>query len=245
MFARRSLPFAVALTLATAPLGAGAQMEMPMPAASARPAATPAPPPSASEAAFLRQIMTLLPQLYPTPAAATTAGYVRYTNEDRTGAISYVNPKYWNSTEANHPSQLWYDVNGRLLGADYSIPFSDAANGPTALLGISPSRFHRVPPHVHYVVCANGGTSCTYGRAIATARYAAANDNDFAHPTAAGLVRAGAPGVTNAADVKDVILFPGFYDVSVWVLPNPLGQFADPNPTVHPSGNAGPGESNG
>ena len=32
-----------------------------------------------------------LPKRYPNPAAATKAGYVRFTNEDETGAISYVN----------------------------------------------------------------------------------------------------------------------------------------------------------
>lgn len=242
MIARRS-SLVLALALLAAPLPAPAQM--PMPAGTPRPAPTAAPAPSASETAFLQKIMALLPQLYPTPATATTAGYVRFSNEDRTGAISYVNPKFWNSTDVNHPSQLWYDVRGRLIGADYSVPFTASAN-PPALLGIAPARFHRVVPHIHYVVCNPPGSStCVYGRAVRTTAYAAANGGDFASPTAEGLVRANAPGVTSAASVRDIVLFPGEWDVSVWVVPNPLGQFADANPNVVPSRNAGPGESSG
>jgi hypothetical protein len=241
MIVRRCSSLLLASALLAAPLAAAAQMQMPMPRGA--PSPTAAPSPSASEAAFLKQIMTQLPRLYPTTAAANAAGYVRYTNEDRTGAISYVNPAYWDSNDVNHPSQLWYDVNGRLIGADYSMLQKDAPNGPTALHGIAPSRFHRVGAHVHYVTCASGGAQCTYGRAVGAARYAAANGGDFSHPPAEGLVRAGA--VTNTADVKNVILFPAAYDVSIWVVPNPLGQFADANPNVHPSANAGPGESSG
>ena len=37
-----------------------------------------------------------------------------------TGAISYINPAYYDTPDALHPQQLWYDVNGRLLGADFS-----------------------------------------------------------------------------------------------------------------------------
>jgi len=228
---RRSLSIAAAFALA-------AGLATFSSAALAAPA-TPAPAPSAAESAFLAKIMADLPRLYPTPSAAGAAGYVRYSNEDRTGAISYVNTKYWDTTDPDHPAQLWYDVNGRLLGADFSVPRAESAAGPPNRFGIAPSRWITIGAHVHYVLRdANG--MMTYGKAIGAQRYAAANGGSFASPTAAGLAAAGA--VPNASAVSYVFLYPAIYDVSVWVVPNPLGQFADANPTVVPSAKAGKGE---
>jgi hypothetical protein len=61
---------------------------------------TPAPTPaalSAAEEKFIAAARTTLIARYPTPATAEKAGYVRYTNEDDTGAISYAN-NHWEST---------------------------------------------------------------------------------------------------------------------------------------------------
>ena len=211
-------------------------------APSAAPAPTAAPSPSAAESAFLATIMRELPKRYPTPAAAAKAGYARFTNEDQTGAISYANGgTSWTATDPLVPSQLWYDVRGRLIGADYSVLQSAVpAGGQPSVLGIDPKRFGKINAHVHYVTCVQGGGACTYGKAVGATKYAAANDGDYAHPTAAGLVKAGA--VKDAADVRTVFLFPAIYDATVWVVPNPLGQFADKNPAVTPSPKAGKGE---
>jgi hypothetical protein len=224
---RRSFtPFAAALVAAFA--------LFPLPGRAADPAPTAAPAPSPAESAFLAKIMTDLPKRYPTPAAATAAGYVRFTNEDDTGAISYVDTTYWDTTDPDHPAQLWYDVNGRLIGADVSIPQAESAAGPPNPFGISPSRWQKFGAHVHYVLRTPGGM--VYGKAIGAKRYAEANGGSYANPTAAGLVAAHA--VPDASAVSFVFLFPAIYDVSVWVVPNPLGQFADHNPNVVPSPNA-------
>jgi hypothetical protein len=223
MIAHRRSAVALAFALLLAPLGAHAA------------APTPAPAPSASEGAFLATIMRDLPRLYPTPAAANAAGYVRYTNEDNTGAISYVDTAYWVSPNADHPAQLWYDVHGRLIGADYSTLQSLAPNGPS-LFGIDPKRFVTIGAHVHYVTCAQ--MHCTYGKAVGYKRYATVGD--AAHPTADGLVKLGV--VSDPASVRAVFLYPAIYDVAIWVVPNPLGQFADMNPAVTPSPMAGKGE---
>ncbi len=181
-----------------------------------------------------------LPQRYPSPAAAAKAGYVRFTNEDETGAISYVNVSRWSVTDPLQPSQLWYDVHGRLIGADYSVLQSSVAAGAQpSVLGIDPARFGKTGAHVHYVTCDRAAGTCRYGKAVGAAKYAAANGGDYTHPTAAGLVKAGA--VADAASVKTVFLFPAIFDATVWVVPNPLGQFADKNPAVTPSPNAGKG----
>lgn len=205
------------------------------------PAPTAAPAPSAAESAFLAKIMRDLPQRYPNPPAAIRAGYVRFTNEDRTGAISYVNIKAWNTSDPDVPAQLWYDVNGRLIGADYSQrrnPDASPAPAPPALFGISPSRFFTIGAHVHFVTCDKASGKCVYGKAVGAKKYAATGDVE--HPTADGLVKAGA--VTDASTVSAVFLYPAIYDVSIWVVPNPLGQFADKNPNVVPSAHAGRGE---
>src|ERR1700722_11183231 len=67
-------------------------------------------PPNAAEAGFVHAIQADLMKRFPAAADAEKAGYVRYTNEDDTGAISYAD-MHWQS-DAHHPSQLWYDKHG-------------------------------------------------------------------------------------------------------------------------------------
>jgi hypothetical protein len=234
---RSSLLLALALVLPALP--ARVVAADPTPAA----APTAAPSPSAAESAFLAKIMRDLPQRYPTPQAANKAGYVRFTNEDETGAISYVNTKAWNTTDPDVPAQLWYDVKGRLIGADFSVRRdADATPAPRperpSLFGIDPKRVITIGAHVHYVTCDKATGKCVYGKAVGAKKYAAVGDVE--HPTADGLVKAGA--VKDAASVTAVFLYPAIYDVPVWVVPNPLGQFADKNPNVVPSPHAGKGE---
>ena len=174
--------------------------------------------------------MSNLPTRYPNPQAATAAGWIRYSREDRTGAISFVNTKYWDTTDPDLPAQLWYDVNGRLLGADFSVPQAESVNGPPNRFGIASSRWFKIPAHVHYVQ-RNADGSIAYGKAMRADRYATANNGDYSHPTAAGMVAAGA--VTDASAIPFVFLYPAIYDVTVWVVPNPLGQFADAEPGGH------------
>jgi hypothetical protein len=233
---RRRSTLLLALVLALAPFAARA-------AETPAPAPTAAPSPSAAEAAFLKKVMTSLPQRYPTTQSAMKAGYVRYTNEDETGAISYVNVKAWDTTDADVPAQLWYDVKGRLIGADFSVRRDpDATPAPKAarpsLFGIDPLRVITIGAHIHYVTCDKTTGKCVYGKAVGAKKYAAVGDVE--HPTADGLVKVGA--VKDAASVSAVFLYPAIYDVSVWIVPNPLGQFADKNPAVTPSPRAGKGE---
>jgi len=246
MHRRWSLLFACALALAPFVVRAVDAQSMPaatpMPMAS-KPAAapTPAPEPNAAEAAFLKKVMTDLPKRFPTTQSAIKAGYVRFTNEDETGAISYANPARFNTADPTAPAQLWYDVNGRLIGADFSSRRdADASPAPSApgLFGIDPKRFFKIGAHVHFVTCDQATKRCVYGKAVGAKKYAAVGDVE--HPTADGLVKAGA--VKDPATVSAVFLFPAIFDVTVWLVPNPLGQFADKNPAVKPSPRAGKGE---
>ena len=240
MVRRLSSSLVLACAFALAPFAARAA-DMPM--ATPAPAATAAPAPSAAEAAFLKKVMTDLPRRYPTPQAANKAGYVRYTNEDETGAISYVNTKAWDTTDPDVPAQLWYDVKGRLVGADFSVRRNaDATPAPKAerpsILGVDPKRVVSIGAHVHYVTCDKATSKCVYGKALGAKKYATVGDP--LNPTADGLVKAGA--VKDAASVSTVFYYPAIYDVQVWVVPNPLGQFAEKNPAVTPSPMAGKGE---
>jgi hypothetical protein len=191
--------------------------------------ATPVPSPNAAEAQFVAAIAVDLTKRFPTTAAAEKAGYKRYTNEDDTGAISYANLQ-WSSADPKHPSQLWYDAKGRLIGADFSVLQSASPSAPS-LWGVDPSRWQKFGDHVHFVLKNADGT-LNYDHAIGAKKYAAAG-GDPAHPTADGLVKAGA--VKSAGDVAWVFDFPAIWDMIVWVIPNPSGAFADKNPNVTPS----------
>jgi hypothetical protein len=193
-------------------------------------AASPAPSPNAAEAKFVSGIRSDLMARFPTAADAVKAGYIRYTNEDMTGAISYAN-REWTSSDAAHPSQLWYDAGGKLIGADYSVPY--AADKRPALWGIDPSRWTRFGLHIHYGLAGPNGTTVFGG--LSAKKYAAAG-GDSQHPDAAGLVKAGV--TKDPANVKFVFTFPAIWDLEVWVVPNPLGAFTENNPNVKPSSNA-------
>jgi hypothetical protein len=184
--------------------------------------------PTATEKPFVDQMTVDLERRFPTAADAEKAGYLRYTEEDETGAISYAN-REWVSKDASHPSQLWYDVHGHLLGADFSVLQKDYA-APPMLWGVMPSRWQKIGAHIHYGLTGPNGT-VTFGE-VGAKKFAAAGGN-VDNPTAADLVKAGA--AKSARDVKFVFLFPAIWDLIVWVVPNPSGAFAEMNPNVKPS----------
>jgi hypothetical protein len=212
--------------------------------APAMPAATPAkmsPMPTAAEAPFISKIQRDIPARYATIDAAQKAGFFQYTGEDKTGAISYVNLNVWNSVDPNVPNQLWYDVNGKLLGVDYTVLESQAATPPPALFGfaIDPSRWTHRAAHMHFAFTMPDG-SLKFG-AMPVPKFTdaggVASENQAALPAnKAALVKAGVPGLTSPDQVKFVFLHPAMWDLIAWVLPNPDGAWADANPNVKPSG---------
>ena len=200
-------------------------------AATPAPKATLSPFPQGTETAFIVSIQKDLNSRFPTPQAAEQAGYFRYGNEDSTGAISYANLK-WNSGSPQEPSQLWYDVHGNLLGADFSVLQSQSPE-PPKLWGVQYQRWISFREHIHYIVAGPNGTEIYH--ATSAKKFAAAGGN-VDDPQAATLVKMGL--VKDVADVKRVFLFPSLWDLIVWVKPNPSGAFADKNPLVVPSANA-------
>lgn len=195
------------------------------------PQPTLSPFPNASEATFVQGIQKDLGTRFATPALAEKAGYFRYTNEDEDGAISYANLA-WTSSDPAHPSQLWYDVKGNLLGADFSVLQADSP-APPDKWGVQFGRWISFREHIHYVLAGPNGTE-TYGGTSAK-KFAAAGGN-VDNPDAATLVKMKlAPDV---ASVKKVFLFPSMWDLIVWIKTNPAGAFADKNPLVTPSAGA-------
>jgi hypothetical protein len=189
------------------------------------------PMPQPSETAFVTGIQKDLNARFPTEADAEKAGYFRYTGEDDTGAVSFTNLTWQNASDPQHPSQLWYSVDGKLLGADFSVPYTST---PPSLWGVNPKRWVEFSAHMHWVLDANGKES--FG-ATSVKKFEAAGGNT-ADPQAQTVVALGK--ATNATMVKHVFLSPHFWDLIVWVTPNPNGAFADKNPLVHPSAAAKP-----
>lgn len=184
-------------------------------------------PLSPAESAFVKAIQADLMARFPTAQDAEKAGYVRYTNADNTGAISYANFQ-WTSPDAKHPSQLWYDKNGNLLGADFSV-FATSKARPS-IFGVNPGRLYEFDDHVHWVERHADG-SMSYDKWVSAPRYRAAG-GDPAHPTAAQLVAMGR--AKNASEIVTVFDMPSIWDLIVWVKPNPNGAFAEKNPLVTP-----------
>ncbi len=208
-------------------------------AATPTPAPTAAPPETASENQFVRSVSSDLPSRFATTAQAKAAGYFQYTAEDQTGAISWVNTNYWQS-DPQHPSQLWYDVTGRLIGADFSVLQSTSPKAPS-VWGVSPSRFLDFSPaHVHFAIKTASGLQ--YGGA--GSKSMAKVGGSLTRPTAADIVKIGnlprwkvlgIPAPRSVSDVAFVFPFPAIWDLQVWLIPNPLGAFAEHNPNVIPS----------
>lgn len=184
-------------------------------------------PLSPGETAFVKAIQSDLMKRFPTAADAEKAGYIRYTNADNTGAISYANLQ-WNSPDPMHPSQLWYDKAGNLLGADFSL-LQTGSTRPS-IFGVNPGRLYEFDDHVHWVQ-KNAGGSMIYDKWVGAQRYRAAG-GDPAHPTAAQLVAMGR--AKNATSIVTVFDMPSIWDLIVWVKPNPNGAFAEKNPLVTP-----------
>lgn len=201
-------------------------------AATPAPRATLSPMPQGAEVAFVKQIQTDLSARFPTPADAEKAGYFRFGNEDEDGAISYAN-LHWQSGNPQEPSQLWYDVKGNLLGADFSVEQS-ASPEPPSIWGVSYRRWVSFREHIHYILIGPNGKE-VYG-GIKAAKFAGAGGN-VDNPQAETLVKMGI--AKSVAQVKRVFLFPSIWDLIVWIKPNPNGAFADKNPLVTPSANAG------
>ncbi len=176
-------------------------------------------PPSPSEEAFLKSVRSDLTARFPHASDAEKAGYVRYTSVDDTGAISYADQRW--SSDPTHPSQLWYDKDGNLMGADFSVLRPNGEPRPQ-VWGVDPGRWYEFNGHVHYVVKKSGGDAILYDRYVWNADFANAG-GDVAKPSAATLVKLGK--VSSASEVVTIFEFPTLWDLIVWMKPHAAGPF--------------------
>jgi hypothetical protein len=175
-------------------------------------------PLSPSEEQFVASVKADLLARYPHVSDAQKAGYVRYTSPDDTGAISYADQKW--TSDPTHPSQLWYDASGNLMGADFSVPRPNGEPRPQ-LWGINPGRWYEFNGHVHYVVRAPDG-KMLYDQWIWNSDFVSAGGN-LSAPSAATVVKLGR--VPSADYIQTIFEFPTIWDLIVWVTPHPAGPF--------------------
>jgi len=232
----RTVFAAVFLALSATAIVKAAPSPTPSPVPTAAPAET------ASETQFVSSATSDLQSRFATTTAAAAAGYFQYTDEDQTGAISWVNTSNW-ASDPQHPSQLWYDVKGHLIGADFTVLQSTSKDRPS-VWGVTPSRFLDFSPaHVHFGVKTASGIQFGGVGQKTMGMVKGSVDN----PTAADILAVsklprwkvlGIAAPQSASDIAFVFSFPAVWDLQVWLVPNPLGAFAEHNPNVTPSPNA-------
>lgn len=175
-------------------------------------------PLSPSETAFVQSVQRDLLARFPTVSQATAAGYVRYTNPDDTGAISYAN-QHWNA-DPTHPSQLFYDTDGKLMGADFSVPRPNGEPRPN-LWGIDPCRWFEFNGHVHFVLHDPSSGNTYYDQWIWNDQFVA-DGGSVTNPSPQTLVKIGR--VPTVSDVVTIFEMPTQWDLIVWVRPHQPNQ---------------------
>ena len=185
-------------------------------------------PISSSEASLIASIQRDLGRRFPRAQDAIAAGYVLYTDEDYTGAFSYAN-RNWTS-DPTHPSQLWYDKQDNLLGADFSVPRPHGEPRPS-LWGVNPGRRVERNGHVRWVAKDHTTGEIIYDGAIRNANWVRAGGS-LANPSAETVVTV--LGALEANDVVVVFEIPTIWDLIVWIKPIPIGAFATDNPNATP-----------
>lgn len=176
---------------------------------------------SPAEQQFIQSVQHDLMARFPHAADAEKAGYVRYTAPDDTGAISYANTQWWNSDQT-HPSQLWYDANGDLMGADFAVPRPNNEPRPQ-LWGVNPGRWYEFNGHVHYVIKMPDG-KLVYGPQewVWNNTFTSAGGN-VSKPSADTLVKIGRAPSTDY--IPTIFEFPTQWDLIVWLKPHAAGTF--------------------
>ncbi|HEY6449551.1 MAG TPA: hypothetical protein VIX60_02610 [Candidatus Cybelea sp.] len=177
-------------------------------------------PLSSSEAQFVQSVQRDLIARFPHATDAEKAGYVRYTGVDDTGAISYANQQW--TSDPTHPSQLWYDKDGNLMGADFSVPRPNNEPRPQ-LWSVNPGRWYEFNGHIHYVAKDPATGKMVYDQYIWNADFVKAG-GDVSNPSAQTVAKMGK--VASAADIVTIFEFPRIWDLIVWLKPHPRGAFA-------------------
>jgi hypothetical protein len=171
------------------------------------------------ESQFVQSVQSDVTARFPHASDAEKAGYIRYTGIDDTGAISYAN-RQWTS-DPTHPSQLWYDKDGNLMGADFSVPRPNQEPRPH-LWGINPGRWFEFNGHVHYVIKDPASGQMAYDQWVWNQDFVNAGGS-LSNPSPDILAKL--HRVPSANYVATIFEFPTIWDLIVWVKPHPAGAF--------------------
>jgi hypothetical protein len=158
-----------------------------------------------------------------TAALAQAHGYVQMTNLRPDGTVIYFD-RTFGDVEPLHPNFLWFDRHDRLVGMDYEFPVNAWHQPPGKnLFPVRRSRWTIVPAHVHVAYRVGGVTTLAEGEMQPNLL----GDN-VADDT---LVRDGL--IPADAHLLWFSYQPRCWDLGLWLIPNPLGAFADYNPNVY------------
>ena len=185
--------------------------------------------PDAEEAAFVRSIQADLGQRFPTAVSAERAGYLRYTNEDDTGSISYGEPSVAVARRASPEPALVRRA--RSAARRRLLRFEDQRDA-AAPVGNSTGPLERIRRARALRRDRSRDRRASIRQVTSCRRHSSKRAAIFERRPAATLVKLGL--VKRTRDVSTIFLFPTIWDLIVWVKPNPSGAFADKNPLVSP-----------
>jgi hypothetical protein len=152
-----------------------------------------------SEATFIASIQQDLERRFPHARDAIGAGYVRYTSEDYTGAISYAN-RSWTSDPA-HPSRLW-TTSKAIFSAQTSRCRARTENLDPSV-GCSAWALGEFDGHVHWVPNDDATGEMIYDRALWNANWLRSGGS-LTYPSAETVVTVF--GALEASDVVTVLV---------------------------------------
>lgn len=206
-------PALIATLLAAAALGLGI--------AAARKSAV-SPHAGSGERSFISAVKHHLIARYPTRAQAIRVGYIAITGIEKDGTAVYFNPRL-TRVDRFHPNFLWYDKHGKLVGLDYEFPRSLYPKPPTALFGVSATRWTTVKGHVHF--------NYRIGEGPLRMGMSHPRPNLRDNPITASELRA-----DRLLPARSRLVWaynhPASWDLGFWLVPNPNGAFAAMNPNV-------------
>jgi len=179
---------------------------------------------TAREANFIASVTPSLMARYATADKAVAGGYFRMT------ALSpYDNTSiYFNMTytklDPMHPNFLWYDRNGKLAGLDYEYAVSAWPKPPGAsTYPVLSGRWVIIDPHFHFAYRDASGKVVMHGTRL--------RPNITGDPITAAQLRADGL-LPRGATLLWAHYHPKAWDLGFWLVPDPLGAFADKDPLV-------------
>jgi len=178
---------------------------------------------NATEARFIAQAAASLFARYPTVAAAVKGGFFQLTPLDQDNTAIYFNGTYTN-VDPRHPNFLWFDRNRKLVGLDYEYDMSRWRTPPGKReYPVLAARWTVIRAHLHFAYRIGRGPMLMHGARL--------RPNITRNPVTAAQLRADHL-LPAGAKLQWADYHPKCWDLGFWLVPDPLGAFAEKNPLV-------------